>query len=388
MTRLLEYASQTIRGLITRRIRVKSDAIPYVFSDVPRRKVLNAILTESSVYFKPQRPWGWPTHLMVEPTNHCNLRCALCPVSKGFERPQGMMDFSMFKRLLDEVGKFIFTLQFWDWGEPFVHPQAYDMIAYARSKGIKVISSTNGHMFCRKEHAERLVRSGLDTVIFAIDGATQQTYEIYRQGGTLETALEGIRQVLAAKHALSSATPTVNFRFIPMAQNEHEIPLIRQLAAELGVDVLSFKTLNNCQQDPYQGKTEDGSRFFPQEGHYRRFRTDANGQRIRRRRNPCKQLWNNPSIHWNGNVTICSLDPQDHCILGNINQHSFREIWHGAIYRQYRREFREDWNKMLMCGECSYAYEGGSLFCETIAEAMFYPSFGMIPQQAREGTGA
>jgi len=385
MTRLFEYASQAILGLIRRRVLLKSDAIPYLFENVPRRKLLNAILTESSVYFKPLRPWGWPTHLMVEPTNYCNLHCALCPVAKGFERPQGMMDFSMFKKLLDEVGQFIFTLQLWDWGEPFVHPLVYNMIAYAKSMGIKVISSSNGHMFSRKEHAERLVRSGLDTIIFAIDGATQQTYELYRQGGRLETALEGIRQVVSAKNALGSVTPTVNFRFIPMAQNEHEIPLIRQLAVELGVDVLSFKTLNNCQQDPYKDKTEDGSEFFPQQDHFRRFRTSAGGQRIRRRRNPCKQLWNNPSIHWNGNVCACSLDPQDRCVLGDLNHQSFREIWHGAIYRRYRREFREDWNKMPTCGECSYAYQGGSLFCETIAEAVFYPSFGMIPQQSRRG---
>ena len=77
----------------------------------PLRKALNAILTESSVIAKPQRPWGWPTHLMVEPTNHCNLHCALCPVTDGFERAQGMMDFSLFTRLLDEVGAYVFTLQ-------------------------------------------------------------------------------------------------------------------------------------------------------------------------------------------------------------------------------------------------------------------------------------
>lgn len=378
--KILTHFSQTLRALATRQLTIKSDAIPYHFKRLPLRKLANAILTEVSILFKPLHPWGWPTHLMVEPTNLCNLRCALCPVTEGFERPQGRMDFSLFKELLNEVGEYIFTLQLWDWGEPFVHPRAYDMIDYAKSKGIKVISSTNGHKFARKEHAERLVCSGLDTIIFAIDGMTQQTYEFYRQGGKLETALEGIRQVVAAKKTLRSNTPTVNFRFIPMAHNEHEIPLLRKLTAEMEVDVLSFKTLNNCQQDPYKDQTKDGSEFLPQQVHYQRFKTDANGERIRRRRNPCKQLWNNPSIHWNGKVSICSLDPQDRCIVGDLNRQSFQEIWRGQTYRQYRREFSDDWNKMIMCGECSYAYKGGSLSCETIAEAVFYPSFGNISQ--------
>ena len=63
MSRLLEFATQTFGGLITRRVRLKSDTIPYLFEDVPRRKILNAALTEGSVYFKPLYPWGWPSHL-------------------------------------------------------------------------------------------------------------------------------------------------------------------------------------------------------------------------------------------------------------------------------------------------------------------------------------
>ena len=49
MTRLLEFAAETVRGLITRRVRLKSDTIPYLCEDVPRRKILNAVLTEASV---------------------------------------------------------------------------------------------------------------------------------------------------------------------------------------------------------------------------------------------------------------------------------------------------------------------------------------------------
>jgi MoaA/NifB/PqqE/SkfB family radical SAM enzyme len=375
-----QHAWQALRGLTRGRVRVKSDAIPYECENVSRHKLFNAIRTETSVLFRPQRPWGWPTHLMVEPTNLCNLHCALCPVTEGFERPQGMMDFSLYTRLLDEVGEYVFTLQLWDWGEPFVHPDVYAMIAYAKEKGIRVISSSNGHLFAKQDHAERLVRSGLDTIIVAIDGATQETYGLYRQGGRLDAALEGIRRILAAKRALGSARPAINFRFIPMAHNEHEIPAIRELAETLGVDVLSFKTLNNCQQDPYSDHQDDGAQFFPRDKRYHRFRTDAAGRRIRRRRNPCKQLWNNPSVHWDGTVSLCSLDPQGRCVLGDLRRQSFGEIWRGEAYRRQRKMFRDDWNSMLMCGDCSYAYEGGSLCCETIAEAVFLPGFGKVPR--------
>lgn len=366
-----------VRGLTTGRLVVASDGIPYRFERLPRRKVWNAIRTELSVYAKPERPWGWPTHLMIEPSTLCNLRCALCPISVGFDRPQGVMDPALFRAIMDEAGPYAFTLQLWDWGEPFVNPHIYEMIAYAAAKRVKVISSTNGHLFAQSRHAEALVRSGLDTIIFAIDGVTQASYERYRQGGTLETALEGVRQVVAARRRLGSPTPLVNFRFIVMDHNEGDIPAVRDLARGLGADVLTFKTLNNCLRDPYKDTAAEsasaGDAFAPQNAAYRRFRADAAGNRVRRTRNPCKQLWNNPSIHWNGNVSPCTFDPQDRHVAGTLGPQRFWDVWSGDGYRRLRRQFRRAWHTMDLCAECSYAYEGGSLSSETIAEAVFFP---------------
>ena len=376
MTRFLELAAETFRGLITRHVCVTSDTIPYLFEDVPRSKVLNAVLTEGSVYFKPLSPWGWPTHMQIEPSALCNLKCSLCPVSSGLKRPQGLMEFETFTKILDEVGDYIFTLLFWGWGEPFLNPRAFDMIAYARNKGVKVVSSTNGHLFARQEHADRLVRSGLDSIIFAIDGVTQPSYERFRHGGNLETVLQGIRTVADRKKALGSRTPLINFRFIVMAQNEAEIPLVKKLAPSVGADALTFKTLNPDNEDFYSHQSAEfteGKMLMPEELRYRRFRAGPRGEpRVYRRRNPCKHLWNNPVIHWDGTVVSCSFDPCELYPLGNLRAGSFREIWQGEAYRNMRRQFRDNWRQMPRCGDCSYAWDGGSCSHEVIAESIFY----------------
>jgi radical SAM protein with 4Fe4S-binding SPASM domain len=377
MSRLLAFAGQALRGLATGRLSLESDAIPYHFERLPRRKILNAVRTESSVFFKPERPWGWPTHLMIEPSSLCNLHCSLCPVSTGLKRPQGMMEMDLFKRVLDEVGEQVFNLQLWGWGEPFLNPNIFEMIAYARGKGVKVISSTNGHLFAREEYADRLVRSGIDSIIFAIDGVTQESYERYRQGGKLETALQGIRNVAARKRALGAKRPLINFRFIVMAQNEEEISRVKTLAPTVGADALTFKTLNPHSVDPYSPSAADpggGKVFIPRDPRHRRFCYGADlDTRRRRKRNPCKQLWNNPVIHWDGNVISCSYDPREEFPLGSLREKSFAEIWSGESYRRLRRQFRDDWEQMPRCNDCSYAWEGGSCNCETISEAIFYP---------------
>jgi len=226
---LIPKSLQTMKALATRQVRIECDRIPYHFHNVPLKKLLNWILVEISIYFKPEHPWGWPTHLQIEPTNRCNLRCALCPVTAGMDRPNGHMDLNVYKKIVDEIGDYVFLILLWDWGEPFLNPSIYEMISYAKQKGIKLVSSTNGHLFKDGEQAARLVASGLDSIIFAVDGISQETYELYRQGGSLESVLQGIRTVVARKRNLKSRTPLINLRFIVM-KHRHEFEHGRSFA--------------------------------------------------------------------------------------------------------------------------------------------------------------
>ena len=182
---LMTKGWQAVKALMTRQVRIECDRIPHVFHRVPLKKILNWILVETAAMARPERPFGWPTHLQIEPTTYCNLRCLLCPVNTGLNRPRGHMDFKVFQKVVDEVGEYLFFILLWDWGEPFLNPEIYAMIRYAVERGIKVVSSTNGHLFAQYDHADRVVRSGLDTLIVALDGITQETYEGYRQGGEL-----------------------------------------------------------------------------------------------------------------------------------------------------------------------------------------------------------
>jgi radical SAM protein with 4Fe4S-binding SPASM domain len=362
-----------IRALTTGRMRVMSDAIPYDFERVPPRKVLNGFLVEASVVFKPSRPWGGPTHIMCEPSSLCNLNCALCPVTIGLKRPVGFMTPDLFQRTIDQVADTAFIGLLWDWGEPFLNPAIFDMIAYARSKGLRLVSSTNGHPFVNPAMAERLVKSGLDSIIFAIDGATQETYQLYRQGGSLGHALEGIRNVVREKRARGAGTPLINFRFIVMRQNEHEIPRVEELAESLGVDVLSFKTVNTGCRNPY---SKDESRrqmdFLPADPRFRRFTLGIDGLPERRRRNPCRELWTGPSVHSSGKISPCTFDPNEDYVMGDLHQQSFREIWTGEKYQNLRRRFRRSWESIPVCSACTHSYVGGSCSTETIAQTRFF----------------
>lgn len=362
-----------MRAFCTRRLIIECDSIPYEFHHIPLKKLMNWLLVETSVFVKPKKPWGWPTHIQVEPTTLCNLQCAFCPVTTGMKRPSGRMNFETFKKTIDEIGDYLFLIVLWDWGEPFLNPAIYDMIKYAKKRDIKIVSSTNGHVFAKGGHAERLVDSGIDSIIFATDGISQKTYEQYRAPGKLKTVIAGIERVVAAKHTLNSTTPLIHFRFVAMRHNEHEIPMLKKFAQSLGVDALSIKTLNPYDQGECHSTKADGLDFIPENPRYQRFEYNhKDGSRIRLKRNPCKRLWNDPTLHWDGKISPCCFDPHDNYLLGDLKQQSFREVWQGTPVAQLRHQFHKDYQKLNLCAGCSYAFKGGSCATETIARVHFF----------------
>jgi radical SAM protein with 4Fe4S-binding SPASM domain len=381
---------KTLKTLATRSLTIQCDSIPYRFERMSYKRILNWIMTEAAIYRNTIEPGGWPTHVQLEPTSLCNLKCALCPVTQGLHRATGHMEYSIFKGFVDDVGDYLLLMMLWDWGEPLMNPAILDMVRTAHSRGIKTVTSTNGYLLARRGFAEDLVRSGLDNLIVAVDGITQESYSRYRQSGELAKALEGIRCVVEAKKKLSSRTPLVNFRFIPMRHNEHEIPDLVRLASELHVDVLCLKTLNPAANDMYNIGRQDletHTEFLPTAPALRRFRYDnAEGEHRIRRHPFCKNPWNSPTIHWDGTVSPCTYDYEERFPFGRLGDQSFREIWHGEPYRHFRRKLRQEWPNIMMCGNCSYAFEGGSCWNETIASVYYRsdlaPLFRTIPSRA------
>jgi MoaA/NifB/PqqE/SkfB family radical SAM enzyme len=375
--------NRVIRALLTRKMHFEVDRIPFEFENMSFKKILNWLLTEVSVFFKPTVPWGFPALLQVEPTSRCNLQCPFCPVTLGIGRPSGHMSLELFQKIIDELGHYLLLILFWDWGEPFLNPQAYDMIRYAHQRGIKVVSSTNGHVFASGYHAREVVESGLDALIFSVDGITDESYRKYRSHGSLEMVLEGIRRVVAEKERLKCKHPIVNFRYIVMKHNERDIGVLENIVRSLGVDMLVLRKYHAAHSSHQAGMGWE-SDFLPTDVRYRlpAF-TDQDGGPLRAGKNPCRNLWNCPTVHWNGTVCSCFADPSEEHPLGSLEQQRFRDIWRGASFRNLRREFRRRWQGLPLCGACTYGYEGGDIGRESDASVEWLTEQQCSPKRRR-----
>lgn len=205
---------------------------------VTPRRLANLYLGRLEYLLGRKRLRSSPVKLTVESTSICNLRCPACFTGAGeVGRARGHMSPELYDRLLDELGPYLFEIEFHNWGEPLLAKQLAPMVERAARRGIATTVSTNFSIPFDAERAEALVRSGLSLLGVSIDGARQETYEQYRVRGNLELVLQNCRLVRDAKRRLKSATPRLIWEFHVFEHNAGDVPLARQMAEELEMQI-------------------------------------------------------------------------------------------------------------------------------------------------------
>jgi radical SAM protein with 4Fe4S-binding SPASM domain len=313
---------------------------------------MNAVLVLCSYYlsriFNKPISWGLPICLSIEPTTACNLRCPECPSGlRSFKRPTGNLKLNQFKKWLEPVKDTIWSINFYFQGEPYIHPQIHEAIAYADKAGIYTMTSTNGH-FLDVDQAEKIVQSGLDRLIISIDGTTQETYEAYRIGGDLMKVLEGVQNIKAARKKANSRKPYLIFQFLVVKPNEHQISDLRKLAEEHGVDEVKLKT---AQIYDYQ----HGSLFIPEQEIYSRYKKGKNGNYVLKNKlnNHCWKLWHSPVITWDGKVVPCCFDKDANHVLGELESHDLKSVWSNSDYEEFRNKILQSRKSIDICTNCT-----------------------------------
>jgi len=179
-----------------------------------------------------------------------------------------MLDWDVFTKVVDEAGPSLVRIDFFNYGEAFLHKRAVEMCEYIKTRfpQIYLYTSTNG-LALTEEKARRLVHSGIDEVTFSIDGASQETYARYRQRGKFDLAVATLRAMADEKARSGRDVPHLNWRYILFAWNDSdaEMDRARALAAEIGVDRLCWE-ITDHPEDSFS------RRFAPGTPDYERIR--------------------------------------------------------------------------------------------------------------------
>jgi radical SAM protein with 4Fe4S-binding SPASM domain len=296
-------------------------------------------------FFKNSRVFTYPARLTICPGNVCNLSCVLCPTGQhDNQRKQGLMNFDLFKQIIDECGPYVYELSLFNWGEPLLNTDIFKMVRYAKQYKIRVLISTNLKHFNDTICAE-FIHSGVDNVVVSLDGASQESVTKYQVGNDFEKIITNMGKLVSYKRKINVNKPSITWRFLINRFNEHEQEKAGRLSKKIGIDVLKFNkfrcdmgrelTLSNEEQ------YSDVKNWLPQDESLSMY--DYSRKKKKKiKLNHCKWLWFQSSINWNGSVAPCCAVWNEKYDFGNVSGSTFGEIWNSSKYKEARRIVRGD----------------------------------------------
>lgn len=303
--------------------------------------------------------------VLLETTTRCNLRCFQCNEPEFDD-----LSWDNFQKLLPLFRKYQPVVQLNGHGETLLHPRFMDMFRAVRDTGCEVTFQTNA-MLLTPAIIEECVQRGVERIITSVDAADPELFARIRPPARLETILNNFRLIQEAKRRHGTHKPQLQFSFVAMRQNIHELPKVIRLAADMGigaVGVLELIEYDNTRQhhssageslvnDPLMAEWADKAELLGKElgvaiglppripGRMVAGRPDGSDinpddpETYRGLRKACRWPWENILVKATGKIQPCCMIKTSY---GNIFEQSFEEIWSRSQYQKLRKKLQTD----------------------------------------------
>jgi radical SAM protein with 4Fe4S-binding SPASM domain len=256
----------------------------------------------------------YPLHVDLELSSACNLKCPMCPTVTEMYKTNVdlmLMKYDLFKKVVDEIGPAgVYSIRVSWVGEATMHKQFIEAIKYAKSKGVKEVSTlTNGYRLSDPGFCDQIVESQLDWITVSIDGV-DATYEKIRKPITFPQIQQGLRNLKEARARAGSLKPGIKIQGVWPAVKENPDRYMTVFTP------LTDMIFTNPLIDYHHNDTD--IEYVPNFTCYQPF------QRL--------------VIRSNGEAVMCSNDDMGQVVVGDARTQTVREIWHGERMERIRKD--------------------------------------------------
>ena len=285
--------------------------------------------TNWSKFPKEQIVDNYPLLVDIELSSLCNLKCPMCyTITDKFKEKVNarLMDFELFKKIIDEIGNNVSAVRLSLRGEPTLHPSFIECISYAKDKGIKEVSLLTNGSKLEIGFFEKMVKAGIDWITISIDGIAEE-YEKIRKPLKFNGTLKKLKDIKQYKENNNLIKPVIKIQGIwPSIKNN---PSGYYNALQPYSDLIAFNPLIDYLQ-------KDGDIIYVENF-------------------SCPQLYQRMVIGADGYAMMCSNDEEGDYIIGNVYKETVREIWHGNKLNK-AREIHKRENGFLEFSVCKKCY--------------------------------
>lgn len=186
---------------------------------------------------------AYPSSIILEVTNHCNLKCITCPLQydSGKEMDKGLINKDNMYKIIDEISPYVDNIGLTGLGETLINKNLVEILAYIKSKGrgIQTSISTNAHVPKGEDYLLKIVPF-LDQLQISIDGIGE-IYNKVRTDGNYSFFKEN---VIKYKSICDLYNVPILFNFTIVKENYHQMPELLDLAEELGIQYVNINPIN------------------------------------------------------------------------------------------------------------------------------------------------
>lgn len=246
-----------------------------------------------------------PYILFVEVSNACNLRCPVCVMGRRNLIPRkNLISYDRYISLVSPIKDRLLMTFLYNWAEPFLNPEVYNIIKWNSRSNIGTIISSNLSL---PIDAEEIVKSGLDYLVISGDGITQEVYEKYRVGGRLDLVLKNLSDIVAAKRKLRSKRPYIEWQCLVSKYNEFQMGEIESRIRAIGANEVRFASMNFLSL-PQDVAAKEEKEWLPENPAFHEF-SSANILNAAKagRRKACYWLWRTAVVNTDGSMVPCCL---------------------------------------------------------------------------------
>jgi MoaA/NifB/PqqE/SkfB family radical SAM enzyme len=260
-----------------------------------------------------------PRAIRLEASSFCQLRCPSCPTTTGAIKPaigSGFLRLDDFRNLLDQ-NPALKEVELSNYGELFLNPQILDILQLAHARNVALTAANGVNLNnVRAAVLDGIVKFQLRRITCSIDGASAETYKVYRVRGNFDAVIENIKTINRLKLVYRSRFPLLRWQFIVFGHNEHELPKARRLAKTLGMSFSAklswdedFSPVHDAELIRRETKMGAATRTEYKKRHRHEYMQEI-----------CHQLWDMPQINWDGKVLGCCRN-----CWGDFGGNAFRD---------------------------------------------------------------
>jgi len=297
-------------------------------------------------------PLEMPYLIQIFPVYACNFKCGYCIHSldkkqHGYISNEVLMPIDLYKKAIDDIkksGKKIKMLRFAAIGEPLLHPQIAEMVAYAKQADIanSIDIVTNGALLT-PELSDALIAAGLSKLRISLEGLSSDDYKKHSLADVnFEKFVENIRYFYEHCGDTRMYIKIIDY----MVQKEEERSRFYELFDPITHDIAIEHLTPTIAEIDYDAISDGMETNKPQ-----------NGEKLLESQ-ICPQPFYMMQINPDGNVVPCCSMKYPR-VLGNVNEQSVQEVWIGEQFNQFRRDVLHGVKQMdCACKECNlYLYD-------------------------------